>query len=229
MTDQAGGRDGLVVVADVVKPHGIRGELCIQSYADSPALFGEVPAVYLRAADDRPDSPSNRPRRVAVISSRAHHGRVLLTLEGVTDRDKAEALRGLEVCVAESDLPEPDPGEVYLHDILGSRVVTTGGEPVGRFEELLETGAQDVWVIRTDDGREVMLPAVEAFVADIDPDEGLIVIDPPEGLLDLYLADPEPRPEAPRRRKRPGKNGKAAKGGDEIRNVETAPAATGDE
>jgi len=205
---------GFVPLGGVAKPHGIRGEFCIRSYADSPSIFGRVPALYLQEGG-RP------PRPYTVRSWREHKDFVLLTLDGVTDRDQAEALRGRTVLVREADLPEPQEGEHYLYQMLGCRVVLDDGSEVGVLEEFFETSAQDTWVIVDGQGREILLPAVPEFVLDVDLDGGVIVIDPPEGLLDLYLnpdgqaeepddADGEPpaddaRPEAPARAARPAK------------------------
>jgi 16S rRNA processing protein RimM len=193
---------GLILVGDVVRPHGIRGEICIKSHADSPSLFGRVPAIHLREG-------ARQPKPYAVRSWREHKGMVLLTLDGVNDRDMAEALRGREVLVREADLPELDEGEHYLYQLMGCRVVLEDGTVVGVLDQFFETAEQDTWVIVNEAGTEILLPAVPEFVLDVDLDDGVIVIDPPEGLLDLYL-NPEP-PKAKPARPRHAKSGKRAK------------------
>ena len=186
-----------IPVGGVAKPHGIRGEFCIKSYADSPSLFGAVKTLYLRDGD-------TPPRPATVRSWREHKGMVLLTIDGVTDRDQAEALRGLEVLVREQDLPDLDEGEHYFYQMIGCRVVLTDGTEVGELTGFYQTGGQDTWVIVNSDKAEILLPAVPEFVLDIDLDTETIVIEPPEGLLDLYL-NPEPpkkkKPRPPRRKK----------------------------
>jgi 16S rRNA processing protein RimM len=183
------GQTGLVLVGGVVKAHGIRGEICIKSHAESPSLFGSVPALYLRDGD-------KPPRSFAVRSWREHKGFVLLVLKGVADRDQAEALRGFEVLVREEDLPELDEGEHYLYQMLGCRVILEDGTDVGVLDTFFETAGQDTWVIINEAGTEILLPAVPEFVLDVDLDAGVIVVDPPEGLLDLYL-NPEPPKKKP--------------------------------
>jgi 16S rRNA processing protein RimM len=197
------GQTGLILVGGVVRPHGIRGEICIKSHADSPSLFGQVTALYLQ---DKGKPPTSH----AVRSWREHKGMVLLTLEGVNDRDKAEALRGREVLVREADLPELDEGEHYIYQLLGCRVALADGTDVGVLKHFFETGEQDTWVIVNEAGTEILLPAVPEFVLDVDLDAGVIVIDPPAGLLDLYL-NPEP-PKAKSARPERAKSGKRAKG-----------------
>lgn len=174
--------DRLVIVGAVVKPHGIRGELCIDSHADSPLLFERVGRVFLR----RGKAPA---REFAVRASRVHQDRVLLTLEGVADRDAAEALRGFDLSVAATDLPEPEDHGLYLHELEGLAVRLPDGTPLGTLEGFLFAAGQETWSIRHPSGREILLPADPAFVRDIDLDAGVAVVEPPEGLLDLYLGD----------------------------------------
>jgi len=181
---------GFIPVGGVVKPHGIRGEFCIKNYADSPSIFGAIDALYLQDGN-------KSPKPITVGSWREHKGLVLLTVKGVTDRDQADALRGRTVLVREEDLPELDGDEHYLYQMIGCRVVLTDGSDVGELKGFYETSEQDTWVIVNEAGTEILLPAVPEFVLDIDLDEELITIEPPEGLLDLYL-----NPELPKKKKK---------------------------
>lgn len=168
----------LVVIGQVIKPHGIRGEFSVESHADSPRLYSPGRRLMLRA-------PGKRERAVEVLTCRPHQGRLLLTISGVADRDAAEALRGMEVLVPDADLPELDEGEVYLHEIVGFDVVLEDGAKVGVLEGFLDVPGQDLWVIRSPEGKEILLPAHAETVPEIDMDGRRIVINPPPGLLDL--------------------------------------------
>lgn len=170
----------LVAVGRVVKPHGIRGEIRVISHADSPLLFDAVPCVWLAP-------PAGRPRRYEIAKWRRHKGMVLVLLAGVDDRDKAEALRGHELLVHADDLPDLDDGEVYLHEIVGLTVRTEDGSFSATIAGFVDTPEQETWVLEDDQGREVLFPAVEEFLGEVDLDAGVIVIRPPEGLLELYL------------------------------------------
>eukprot|EP00831_Metopus_contortus_P018120 TRINITY_DN17712_c0_g2_i1.p1 TRINITY_DN17712_c0_g2~~TRINITY_DN17712_c0_g2_i1.p1 ORF type:complete len:197 (+),score=47.82 TRINITY_DN17712_c0_g2_i1:3-593(+) len=192
---------GFIPVGGVVKPHGIRGEFSIKSYVDSPSLFGAVETLYLQ-------NGNKPPRPVIVAAWRGHNGLILLTLKGVTDRDQAEALRGQEVLIREEDLPELEDGEHYLYQMIGCLVQLSDRTKVGELKGFYETGEQDTWVIVNDEGTEILLPAVPEFVLDIDLDAGRITIEPPEGLLDLYLK-PEP-PKTKKRRPPPRKQPKTS-------------------
>lgn len=199
------GAHGMVAVAHVAKPHGIRGELCMDSHAGSPLLFAPGQTLFLAApAPQAGGGGTGRPKPFVVVASRNHTGRMLVTLAGVPDRNAADLLRGATVFVAEADLPPPDEGEEYLFRLLGSRVflpdseaadgTTVGGEEIGVFEAILDTPGQITWVIRGTGpkagGAEILFPAVPQFILGLDAKRKRIVIDPPPGLLELYLAKP---------------------------------------
>ncbi len=176
-----------VVVAEIVKPHGLRGEIVVDSHAESAELFRGLPWVRL----EPPSKLRAKPRRFEIESSRTHKGRVLLKLRGLDGRDQAEEWRGWLVTVRADMLPEPDEDEVYLHAILGCEVALEDGAPLGTLAGFEEHGGQEVWTILGPGGREVLLPARPEFVLDIDLDQERITVAPPPGLLDLYLADPD--------------------------------------
>lgn len=170
----------LIEVGVLGRPHGIRGEIRVNYYAESlDLLLGG--RVYLQAGN-------REPRRVEVESVRLHGGMPLLRLVEAPDRASAEVLRGQTLLVEEASLPEPDEDEVYLHDMLGLDVLLDeDGSRLGTLDHVLFHGEQEIWAIVTPDGHEVLLPAVPEFVTDIDLDAGIIRIVPPEGLLELYL------------------------------------------
>jgi len=121
----------------------------------------------------------------AVVVTAAAHGRsdLLVRLDGVADRNAAEALRGATIHVDPADLPPPDEDEFYHHEIVGFRVETDAGERVGEVVETLSTGLNDVWVVQAD-GREYLIPVIDDVVREIDRDGRRIVITPMPGLLE---------------------------------------------
>lgn len=137
-----------------------------------------------------------RPRHGGAVKNfrvqglRRHHGNLLVSLQGVSSRNDAEQLRSHTVLVPEEKLPPLEEGEVYQKDLPGLRVfvVERGKErEIGRISAVSAPAGQDLWAIVTEKGREILFPAVEEFVVSIDLEAGRAVIDPPPGLLDLYL------------------------------------------
>jgi len=118
----------------------------------------------------------------AVRRARVHESQVLLTLVGVDDRDAAEALRGQWIYVAIEDALPLGEGEYYHFQIVGLQVITAEGEALGRVSEILPTGANDVYVIQGPRG-EILVPALEGVILNVDLPNGRMIVRLPEGLL----------------------------------------------
>ncbi|MEU2103764.1 ribosome maturation factor RimM [Nocardia sp. NPDC019255] len=170
-----------LVVGRVAKSHGVRGELVVEVRTDEPeARF--APGARLRGRLPR----ATQVREFTVESAREHSGRLLVFLAGVADRTAADALRGVLFLVDSADLPpSEDPDEFYDHELEGLEVRLTDGTVVGSVREVLHSAAGELLEVRAaDDGREILIPFVTAIVPTVSLADGVIVIDPPEGLLD---------------------------------------------
>lgn len=122
------------------------------------------------------------PHRIASI--RPHRGGYLVYLHGCSDREAAEALRGAELQLRREDGP-PLPEGVYYHwQILGLQVVTEDGQRLGEVAEILETGANDVYVVRSPDRPEVLLPALRSVLLQVDEQAEQLLVRLPPGLVD---------------------------------------------
>lgn len=145
----------------------------------TPPCFWILP-FWLQARDEPP-------RRARALSCRMHKGRPLLLLEGITDRNMAEALRGQKILLDRADLPEPGEDEAYLEDLLGCDVLLPEGRRLGRLDHFEYPAGQEIWAIVTDQGDEVLFPARPEFITGFDLAARTVSIDPPEGLLEIYL------------------------------------------
>jgi 16S rRNA processing protein RimM len=176
-----------IVVGRVGRPHGIRGEVVIGVRTDEPDLRFAVGATMNAGSspdDDGAGSPG--PAQLRVASARWHSGQLLVAFDGITDRTAAAALTGSWLSVDSSQLPETgDPDEFRDHQLIGLAVRTRAGDPVGVVTEVLHYG-QDLLVVRRADGPggECLVPFVKAIVPEVDVRAGVVVIDPPPGLLD---------------------------------------------
>ena len=168
-----------IVIGRITRPYGIRGEVCVDFYADSPFILED--AVWL-------ELPPAKPAPYGVIAARFHHNRLLLTLENVPDRNAAELLRNAEVLVPRERLPALKPGEVYLADLPGFTVLLQEtGETIGAITQANLAGGQEIWQITTPEGKNILFPAVPEFVAELDVDAKVARVTPPPGLLEIYL------------------------------------------
>jgi 16S rRNA processing protein RimM len=170
-----------VIVGRAGRPHGIRGEVIIGVRTDEPDLrFAVGAAVDVTASADEADASGER---LTIASKRWHSGQLVVSFAGITDRTVASELTGRWLSVDSSQLPDTgDPDEFRDHDLIGLNVRTAGGEPVGVVTDVLHYG-QDLLVVRRAEG-ECMIPFVKAIVPEVDVKAGLVVIDPPPGLLD---------------------------------------------
>ena len=168
-----------LVVGRVVKAHGVTGELVVDVRTDDPETRFS-PGTTLRGR-----AKGGAERRFVVDSARQHSGRLLVRLDGVADRDAADALRGTLFLFDSGDLPPiEDPDEFYDHQLEGLQVRTTEGTDVGTVAEVLHTAAGELLSVRAE-AREVLIPFVSAIVTSVSLVDQVIEIDPPEGLLEL--------------------------------------------
>lgn len=166
-----------VTVGRIGRPHGIRGAVVVGVRTDEPELRF--------AKGSRLDTDPVGVGPLIVSASRWHSGELLVRFEGVDDRDAAGDLRGTWLLVDSATFaPLDDPDEFRDGDLIGLAVRTVDGAAVGRVDDVLHSG-QDVLVIKSPDGREVMVPFVLPLVPEVDVAAGFLVIDPPDGLLDM--------------------------------------------
>ncbi|WP_326687696.1 MULTISPECIES: ribosome maturation factor RimM [unclassified Streptomyces] len=165
-----------LVVARIGRPHGIKGEVTVEVRTDEPELrLGPGAVLATEPASAGP---------LTIRSGRVHSGRLVLRFEGVGDRTAAEALRNtLLIAEVDPDEQPEDPEEFYDHQLEDLDVVTREGVAVGRIESVAHLPAQDLLVVRREDGAEVLIPFVSEIVPEIDLEAQRAVIDPPPGLL----------------------------------------------
>ena len=166
-----------VTVGRIGRAHGIRGAVVVGVRTDEPELR------FAKGA--RLDTDPSGVGPLTVAATKLHSGELLVRFEGINDRDAAEELRGTWLLVDSATIAPPeDPDEFNDTDLIGLAVRTVDGAAVGIVEDVLHP-AQDVLVVKTPDAREVMIPFVKAIVPEVDLKSGVLVIDPPEGLLNL--------------------------------------------
>ncbi len=163
----------LVLVGRVVKPHGRHGEVSVEPLSDVPERFPTLARAFLPGVDDRP-------REVRIEGVRPHQGRFIVKMAGVDSIEAAEALRGMELRIAEDQLGQLPEGSYYHHQLAGLRVLDTAGVPLGVVEDVVETGgAARVLVVRGPQG-ETLLPFATSFVRRVDVEARLLVVERPE-------------------------------------------------
>ena len=166
-----------VCVGVISGAHGIRGEVRLRSYTEDMGAL----ATFERLVS----GPEHAP--VRILSARPHKGGLVARLEGVGDRNAAEALKGRELFVSRSDLPPPEEGEYYFADLEGLAVEDDGGRKIGAIRAVLDFGAGPLLELeleapRPNVGRAPMVPFTGEFVPEVDIAGGRVVV-----LLDSWL------------------------------------------
>lgn len=152
----------------VLKPQGIRGEIKIEAYTDDMNRFADLPHVYLEAGGQY--------AKTFVEKARTDYKAAYLKLEGIDDRDAAEALRGRYLYIdRENAAPLPE-GAYYIKDLIGLDVIA-GGEKLGILKDILQPGAADVYVVTLNGGGTCMFPSVPGVFVEKDVAGGRLVVD----------------------------------------------------
>jgi 16S rRNA processing protein RimM len=159
--------NNLLEIGKIAGTHGVRGELRVEPWCDSPAFLAGFDIVYIKGQPCR------------VLSARPHKSLVLMQLEGVETVEAAQAMRGTVLYIDRSGITLPD-GRYFIQDLIGLAVFD-GTERIGTLYDVLSAPAHDVYIVRDGDG-DRMIPAVPEFVKEIDIDGGVIRVALIEGM-----------------------------------------------
>jgi 16S rRNA processing protein RimM len=167
-------REGFIAIGYVRGPHGLDGELKVESLSDNPERF-TIGAVF-RAGDSS----------LTIRSLRSHRGALLVGFDGVDRREQADKLRGVYLEIPEAALAPLDRNQYYRFQLIGLAVRDTEGRALGTLAEVLDTGANDVYVVRTDDS-ELLVPAIEPVIQKVDLPAGVMTVQLMPGLEERPL------------------------------------------
>ncbi len=157
-----------LLLGEIVRPQGIKGEVKLKHYTDDPSRFLELETAYVKRGE--------RFEPIQILNARLNKGDVYLTIEGVETRNDAEALRGTMLYIDRAHARELNDNEVFIADIIGAKAYDTKGEFIGTLKDVLKPGSTDVFVFDTQRG-EMMMPALERVIKVMDADECKLVLD----------------------------------------------------
>ena len=203
----------LIVIGKITRPHGIRGELCVQYYAESYDYFDKN-QVLLKIG--------KIPPKACVIKTYKEQGNMLiLKIEGINSRTDAESYRNYELVITEQSLTDADLQALneqeetetapYLHQIIGCTAFV-GNTPLGIIDEISFPAGQEIWFIHHEE-QEILFPAVSNFIERYELENNAVYLCPPPGLLEIYLEQPDKEKTAKRQ---PGTQTKNASQKDKV-------------
>jgi 16S rRNA processing protein RimM len=168
-------KKGYVLIGEIIGTHGIKGINKFRSYAESLEVFEPGSSILVRESSGRETS-----REINWVK---HHSRTpLLSFKYINSRSQAEVLIGAALFLPKAALPQLENGSFYWCDLIGIAVYTTEDVYLGRIESIIETGSNDVYVVKNKK-KEVLIPALESVVMNVDLKQKRMQVDLPEGLV----------------------------------------------
>jgi 16S rRNA processing protein RimM len=162
----------MIKIGEVVNAVGLRGELKIYPYSENKERFETLKKVYFNDA------------QVIIENVRYKDNLVILKIQGVDDRTSAEACKGIEVFMNDQDLEVLPVGTYYIKDILGFLVEDSSYGMIGTLKDVRDNGAQNLFIIETNKGGELLVPAVEQFFIGVDLDRKVVLVELIEGMYE---------------------------------------------
>ena len=154
----------------IINTHGVKGELKIESWLDSPEFFSSFPRLFSKG------------KEVKILSARVHKGFVIARLEGIDDMNKAMELKNTVVSIARTDAHLPE-GAYFLADIIGAKVIDESGQEIGILSDIEETPSSPLYVVSGGQDREEhLIPAVPEFIKAVDVENGVVTVHLIEGM-----------------------------------------------
>lgn len=157
-----------ITIGVIIAPHGVRGDLRIMPQTDFPDRFMDMDVCYIDG------------KEYHITSARFHKQFVLATFKEIPNRNAAELMAKKEIQVRREDLVELPEGRYYIFDMIGLEVHDTNGNVLGTLTDVLQPGANDVYVVSQDGEPDQLFAAIEDVVLDIDMDKRIMVVNPPE-------------------------------------------------
>ena len=167
------GEPAFLVIGKLRRPHGVRGEMQMDVYTDFPERLR--PGVTVFVGENR--------QAERVRSVRVHEPGLLIAFTGYSTSVEVGLFRNVLVYVRADDRPALPEGEYYYHQLIGLPVISDEGKPLGELTQILATGANDVYVVKNESGVEILLPAIESVIQEVDLQQGKIVVHLLPGLV----------------------------------------------
>lgn len=161
-------------IGEIINTHGLKGELKVLPLTDDPLRYDDLEWVHI--------DKNGAMERYDIERVKYFKGFVILKLKGLDTIEAANAMRGMFILVDRKNAVKLPEDSYFICDIIGSSVSDINGIFLGKLVDILQTGSNDVFVVKNDNGRELLLPALKNVVRSISQKEGIIIVEVPEGL-----------------------------------------------
>ncbi|MBQ7794485.1 MAG: 16S rRNA processing protein RimM [Clostridia bacterium] len=164
----------MLEVGKIVNTHGLRGEVKVVPWTDYPEVFEDIKTVF--TADGK---------EFNIKGIKYQKSNIILRFAEITDIDEAEKLKGKTVFAERNALGELPEGVYYVADLIGLKVITDEGEELGEISDVLQTGANDIYEVKREGKKALLIPVIESVVLKVDTDARTVTVHLMEGLLNL--------------------------------------------
>ena len=168
--------EDLLKVGVITTTHGVRGEVKVYPTTDEPERFLDLEYVLLDTGKEL--------RRLDIKNVRFFKNLVILKFDGIDNINDIEKYKGRDLWIPREEAQELDEDEYYIADLLGMKVLLEDGSEFGTLKNVMETGANDVYVVRMESGKELLIPAIEQCILDVDVEEPKVVVRLMKGMLE---------------------------------------------
>jgi len=166
----------MYLIGYVLKAQGVKGEIKVDPVSSDLERYTHLDTVHINGKNINETFPIQRVR----ISDRY----VFFKIRGIENRDDATALSGAELLIGEADLLKPSAGEYFIHDLVGCRVYSEEGSLIGQLQEVVQLISNDIWIIKDENQREILIPAIQDVIRQVDVSDKKITVHVIEGLLE---------------------------------------------
>ncbi len=167
-----------LIVAEVLRPHGVRGEIRVRILTDFPERLQPGKTVYLGRSADQQQAASLTLARVRMQDD---YG--IFQLEGIDNRNDVEHWRGLFLMIPINEAVPLEEDEFYAYQLIGMTLLNENGHVIGEIRDIMETGANDVLVVNSSEYGEILIPDIPGMWVELDFDQGFVTARLPDGLL----------------------------------------------
>lgn len=169
--------ENLLRVGVITSPHGVRGEVKVFPTTDDMNRFKKLKTVILDAGKEQ--------KTLEIEQVKFFKNMVILKFKGFDNINDIEAWRQKDLLIKREQAVKLNPDENFIIDLIGLQVVTDEGETIGEMKDVLQTGANDVYIVKTASGKELLLPAIKDCILNVDLEKGEMLVHVLDGLLDL--------------------------------------------
>lgn len=162
-------------LGQIVNTFGVKGEVKVKPFTDNVEQFGTLKSILV--------VKNKETIEMKILNAKFHKGMVLLKLEGVEDMNEAEKLKGCLIKIHRKDARQLEEGEYFIADIIGSDVYTDTGDYLGKVDDIYNSGAQDIYVVKDELGKQVLLPSIKEVILNVDIENQKVTVHLLKGLI----------------------------------------------